>query len=413
MTPYIESAGSAIVQYAKKREWPWYLAYLPQSIPTLNRARLQRMKFPFLASLAVKMSWPVYWLALRKDLILKTTTLLAAVIVTSLIGAPAVSFAKARGGSGGGYTSGSRSNGASGSMGSRGSRTYDQNGSRPIERSTTPNPSAAPSQPAQAGSAASPAASSSPAMQPSFLQRHPLLAGIAGGMAGSWIGHMLFGAADSSARVSEDARDGGESASSGFGSPGLLILLMLLGAGAVYYFMRTRRSPEPDFSGLTRSALRDAPVERISMGCIQSTMPETVVTPTDEAAFRQMLVEVQTAWGKGDLAGLRRLATPEMLFYFSTGLSENTSQDVENRVEDIHIVSAKVRETWTEEATQYATVLLRWTARDYTVSLAKRPGEPGYIAEGDEHTPRETAETWTFMRYQNGKWLLSALQQVE
>lgn len=249
-------------------------------------------------------------------------------------------------------------------------------------------------------------------MQPSFLQRHPLLAGIAGGIAGSWIGHMLFGATDSSARVSEEARDG-ESAPSGFGSPGLLVLLMLFGAGAVYYFMRTRRTPEPDFSGLTRSALRDSAVEQIAPAGMQRKGLETDITPNDEATFRQMVIEVQTAWGKGDLAGLRRLATPEMLCYFSTGLSENASQDVDNRVEDVSIVKAEVLETWTEEATQYATVLLRWTARDYTVSLAKRPGEPGYIVEGDEHTPRETAETWTFMRYQNGKWLLSAIQQVE
>ena len=343
---------------------------------------------------------------------MKTTTLLAATIVISLVGAPALSFAKARGGSGG-YSSGSRNSGASGSMGSRGSRTYDPNGSRPIERSMTPNSSAAPSQQAPVRTSAAPSTQSSPAMQPTFLQRHPLLAGIAGGMAGSWIGHMLFGATDSSARVSEEARDGGESAPNGFGSPALLILIMLLGAGAVYYFKRTRRIPEPDFSGLTRSALRDAPVEPISTGGLQSARIDTVVTPADEAAFRQMLVEVQTAWGKGDLAALRRLATPEMLFYFSTGLSENVSQDVQNHVEDVHNIRAEVRETWTEEAVQYATVLLQWTARDYTVSLAKRQGEPGYIVEGDEHAPRETSEMWTFMRHQNGKWLLSALQQVE
>jgi predicted lipid-binding transport protein (Tim44 family) len=150
----------------------------------------------------------------------------------------------------------------------------------------------------------------------------------------------------------------------------------------------------------------------MSAGGIQSKALETAVTPSDEAAFRQILIDVQTAWGKGDLAGLRRLVTPEMLFYFSTGLSENTSQDVENRVEDIHIVTAEVRETWMEDATQYATLLLRWTARDYTVSLAKRPGEPDYVVEGSEQTPREAVETWTFMRYQNGKWLLSAIQQV-
>lgn len=189
---------------------------------------------------------------------------------------------------------------------------------------------------------------------------------------------------------------------------------MLLGAGAVYYFMRTRRTPAPDFAGLTRSAVRDTSVEHVSNGGIhQSKTLESEVTPSDEAAFRQILVDVQTAWGKGDLAVLRRLVTPEMLFYFSTGLSENTSQEVENRVEDIHIVKAEIRETWMDDATQYATLLLQWTARDYTVSLAKRPGEPGYVVEGNEHTPREATETWTFMRYQNGKWLLSAIQQVE
>ena len=339
---------------------------------------------------------------------MKTTTLIVTIIIFALIGSPAVSFAKARGGSGG-YTSGSRNSGTSGNMGSRGSRTYDQNGSRPIERSTTPP--AAPSQPAGAPSASVPPVQSSPAMQPSFLQRHPLLAGIAGGMAGSWIGHMLFGATDSSARVNEEPRDG-ESAPSGF-SPGLLVLLMLLGAGAVYYFMRTRRTPAPDFSGLTRSALPETALDHMSAGGIQSKALETAVTPSDEAAFRQILIDVQMAWGKGDLGALRRLVTPEMLFYFSTGLSENTSQDVENRVEDIRILTAEVRETWMDEATQYATLLLRWTARDYTVSLAKRRGEPGYVVEGSEQTPREAVETWTFMRYQHGKWLLSAIQQME
>ena len=223
---------------------------------------------------------------------------------------------------------------------------------------------------------------------------------------------MLFGATDSSARVSEEARDGG-SEPSGSGSPALLILLMLLGAGAAYYFMRTRRTPAPDFAGLTRSATPDTSVEHVSTGGIQSKALETEVTPGDEAAFRQILIDVQTAWGKGDLAGLRRLVTPEMLFYFSTGLSENTSQEVENRVEDIRIVKAEVRETWMDDATQYATLLLRWMALDYTVSLAKRSGEPGYVIEGSEQTPREAGETWTFMRYQNGKWLLSAIQQQE
>jgi hypothetical protein len=228
---------------------------------------------------------------------------------------------------------------------------------------------------------------------------------------------MLFGATDSTARTTdsdahEKARES-ENSTGPFGSPGLLILLMLLGAGAVYYFMRMRRTPQPDFSGLTRSTVRDVPAERISTGGLQTAALDTEVTSTDEATFRQLLIDVQTAWSKGDLSALRRLVTPELLHYFSTGLSENTSQGVENRVEDVRIVTAEVREAWAEEATQYATVWLRWTARDYTVSLAKPIGDPASVIEGDEHAPSETAEVWTFMRYQNGKWLVSAIQQVE
>ncbi|MFZ1764472.1 MAG: hypothetical protein WAT99_16430, partial [Nitrospira sp.] len=67
---------------------------------------------------------------------MNTTKLMAACLVLSLVGVPTISFAKARGGSGGGFSSG-RSSGSSGSMGSRGSRTYQDNGAKPIEQSTT------------------------------------------------------------------------------------------------------------------------------------------------------------------------------------------------------------------------------------------------------------------------------------
>ena len=102
-----------------------------------------------------------------------------------------------------------------------------------------------------------------------------------------------------------------------------------------------------------------------------------------------------------------------MLTYFSTALAEQTSQDIENHVEEVVLGRAEVRESWTENATQYATVDLHWSARDYTVSLTKKRGEPGYLVDGSEETPSESSEVWTFMRYQNGKWLLSAIQQVK
>ena len=341
---------------------------------------------------------------------MNTTKLIAAGIVLSLIVAPTVSFARAKGGSGGGYSSGSRSSGASGNMGSRGSRTYDQNGAKPIEQSTTRQSATGPQ--AGAGSSA-PAAQPTPASQPSFLQRNPLLAGIAGGIAGSWIGHMLFGATESSARTNEAGEHVSETGTTAGSSSSttIFLLLMLLVAATLYYFVRVRRSPTPDFSGITRSSAVSGSLLSEPSATTWAATVDTEVTSADKAAFQQLLIDVQTAWSKQDLTGLRRCVTPEMLTYFSSALAEHTSQDIENHVEDVVLLRAEVRESRTEDATQYATVALRWSARDYTVSLTKKSGEPGYLIEGNEETLIESGEVWTFMRYQNGKWLLSAIQQ--
>jgi predicted lipid-binding transport protein (Tim44 family) len=343
---------------------------------------------------------------------MNTTKIMAAVIVIALIGVPTVSFAKARGGGfGGGYSGGSRGYSGSESMGSRGSRTYDQNGAKPIEQSTTPRPSTT-TPPSAAGS---PTAQPAPAMQPSFMQRNPLLAGLAAGVMGSYIGHMLFGATESSARTTDAGEAVGETSkpAEGFGSGGILLILMLLGAGAFYYFLKVRRSPTPDFSGITRSSTFSGSLAaEPSATALPAAMVDAEITTADKAVFQQLLIDIQTAWSKQDLAGLRRFVTPEMLGYFSTALAEQTSLDIANHVEDVVLLRAEVKETWDEDAIRYATIGLHWSARDYTVSLTKQRGEPGYLVEGNDETPTEAGEVWTFMRYQNGKWLLSAIQQL-
>ncbi len=342
---------------------------------------------------------------------MNTTRFIAACIVCALIGSPTISFAKARGG-GGGYSSGSRSGGSSEGFGSRGSRTYDQNGAKPIEQSTTARPATTQHQSATGSQA--PAAQPASAPQPSFLQRHPLMAGIAAGVAGSWIGHMLFGATDSSAKTNEAGEHAGAVDASGASNFTGLLLVMLLAGATLYYVMRVRRTPAPVLSGLTRRSTVSGSLPGESLpATLRTATVDTEVTNSDKAAFQQLLIEIQTAWGKQDLIGLRRFVTPEMLTYFSTALAEQTSREIENHVEDVVLGRADVRESWSEEAMQYATVTLHWKARDYTVSLTKKRGEPGYVVEGSEETPAETSEVWTFMRYQNGKWLLSAIQQTE
>ena len=69
-------------------------------------------------------------------------------------------------------------------------------------------------------------------------------------------------------------------------------------------------------------------------------------------------------------------------------------------------------EAWNEGGMEYATVAMRWTARDYTTRL-----DTGAVVEGDAIKTVEQTEVWTFLRNNalggaQGRWLLSAIQQV-
>lgn len=336
---------------------------------------------------------------------LNRSHVIAISLITSLLFVPTLSFAKARGG-GGGFSSGSRGGNSSMGFGSRGSRTYQDNGAKPIEQSTAARPSTAP--PPQAAS--SPTHQPAPAAPASWWQRNPLLAGIAGGLAGTWIGHMLFGATESSAKTTETESGSAPASSNSFG---LILLLMIVGAGALYFFRKSKQPPASAFAGLSASTAARGSLLDVSANSsvAQTNTGHYTVTTDDKAAFQQLLTDIQSAWSTQDVAAFRRSVTPEMLSYFSTALAEDNSRGVQNHVEDVVLLKGDVREAWSEGTTDYATVDLRWNARDYTVSTTIARGEPGYVIEGSEDQPTESFEVWTFMRVQNGRWLLSAIQQ--
>jgi len=245
------------------------------------------------------------------------------------------------------------------------------------------------------------------------LQDSPLSARLVAGVGGSWIGDMLFGATNSSAQTTDADVPAPETnnTTQDFSSAGILLLLLLLGAATVFYFLKIQRPSLPDFSGITG---RDPSNDNLSTKRSATTrqkLSTDSVTSADKAAFQQLLIDVQKAWSNQDLTELRQFVTPEMLNYFSAALADNRSQDIQNHVDDVVLLRAEILEVWTEQARHYVTAGLRWSARDYNLSLTKQPGEPGYLIEGSEDIPTESGEAWTFMRSQEGKWLLSAIQQ--
>lgn len=303
--------------------------------------------------------------------ILRWRVLLSLFFCLTLALAP--SLAEARAGS---SYSGGRS--APSSMGSRGLRTFENNGAAPVTRSMTQTPQAT-----------SPLAGAAGAYGGSFFQRHPFLTGLAGGFLGS----MLFSGMGGMGHV--------------FG--GLLTLLII--GFLIFLLIRLFTGRGFSFAGAGGGMPR-------SIGAAAAPGPQqyrghdTTVADSDLNAFQGIHAAVQEAWGKGDLARLRQLMTPEMLSYFSEELTRNTSQGVQNLVSDVRLEKGEITESWEEGDLQYATAYMRWSAIDHVVRLGRSPGEPDAVISGDPRTPSEAEEVWTFVRRRGGNWLLSAIQQV-
>ncbi len=307
-----------------------------------------------------------------------------ALVALALAFAPALAEAAAGGGK---------------STGSRGSRTQQAPAptqtapgtAKPIERTQTP---AQPSRPAATAPAAGQA-------QPSFFQRNPMMAGLLGGLVGAGLLGMLLGSGF-------NLGDLGMS-----GMFGLLLQIAMIG-GLVWLAFRLYRrfAPRPAYAGASPDALaRTAEPIDVRTPAAGGFAPRgtdaVAIGPADFDAFERNLASIQAAWTKGDLAALHRLVTPEMHGYFADELAANTARGVENRVDDVKLEQGDLAEAWREGDGEYATVALRWSARDATVAKAD-----GRVVEGRADARSETTEIWTFVRAPGGDWRLSAIQQA-
>ncbi|WP_373288599.1 Tim44 domain-containing protein [Brucella endophytica] len=297
-----------------------------------------------------------------------------------------------------------------GSFGSRGARTYQSapptrtapQPAAPVERSMTPNTG-------QSNAARqTPAAASRPGFMSGF--GGSMLRGLAlGGLIGLLLGHGFGGMA---------------------GMLGLLLQVLLIGGVAMLLIRMFRsqsaRLPAPAMAGKSsgpgsfayRETSGGSPLgnppgagsfgfsHRPDAAPRPANADEIGLTQRDLDTFESILEEVHDAFGREDHAGLRRLATPEMVSYFSEELAENAKNGVKNDVTDVKLLQADIAESWREGDRDYATAALRYASRDV---LLDRAG--GTVVKGEGH-PTETTEMWTFTRQNGSEWKLSAIQEV-
>lgn len=288
--------------------------------------------------------------------------------------------------------------GRGGGFGSRGSRTW----SAPPPTTTAPN-QAAPIQrsTAQPGTAVNRNLQQpmGQAARPGFFStRGGLLGGLFGaGLFGMLLGYGLFGGLG------------------GFGAIlGLLLQVALIVILARLAFRFFQRRAQPAYAGVPAAGgaapdplRRDAAPAAATGGGTVRGRDEIKVSQADLDTFERLLGEVQTAYGREDVAALRSVATPEAVAWLSEDLAENAGRGVVNQVADVKLLQGDVAESWREGETEYATVAMRFEMRDWTVERSS-----GRVVEGDPERPTEATEIWTFRRHRGGPWLLSAVQRA-
>lgn len=287
--------------------------------------------------------------------------------------------------------------GGGSSSGSRGSRTYSApaptqtapNAARPMERTAT-QPTAP-----QAGAAARPGMPPQAQPQRSFMGA---LAGglLMGGLIGMFLGGGLLGGAGGFA-----------------GMLGMLLQVALIG-GLIWLAFRLfrRRQPAPAIagpSGYARQMEPDPVGGAATAGSAYAAPTRDVqLTQQDFQAFEQSLIEVNAAWSRRDLKGLRDFATPEMVGYFANDYRDLDARGWRNETRDVRLESGDLSEAWHEGGLDYATVAMRFSLLDATFEEAT-----GKVVEGSTTERQTSTELWTFVRSgPQERWLLSAIQQT-
>lgn len=323
-------------------------------------------------------------------------SLLAAFAVLALVGLPMAADARP----GGGFSSGSR-----------GSRTYSAppstrtapgGGISNFDRTEAPRGGYGQTAPAQTRPSYTPAPARGGLFGGGFMS------GLMGGLLGAGLAGMLFGS----------GVFGGASGFSGFLGFLLQIALLVGAAMLVMRFLRRRAQGASGMAPAMAGGPAVGPTGRETGAYAREMMPGSgagagaaASTPVqvgqaDFQSFERMLVEVNAAWSRGDMATLQRLGTPEMARYFAGDLQDLAARGWRNETRDVRLESGDLAEAWREQGVEFATVAMRFSLVDVTRDAQ------GRVVEGDPETRQMVTELWTFVRTPGQAWRLSAIQQA-
>jgi predicted lipid-binding transport protein (Tim44 family) len=287
--------------------------------------------------------------------------------------------------------------GRGGGFGLRGSRSYQA----PPATRTAPREAAPLANQQQAGPAlgqqAQPRATAPGLSRPSPFGSRGFFGGLLGaGLLGMFLGYGFFGGLGGLASM-----------------VGMLLQLALV-ALVIMFVVRLfrQRAAVPAGAGHGSFGTTVPPLRRQATGHGGSAARRPVagsdevgISQQDLDRFEQALAELQAAYDRDDRDRLRELTWPEVATELERELDQNAARNVVNRVGDVKLLQGDLAEAWREGSSDYASVAMRYSLRDY-----EQDSRTGQIVSGDPDRLTEATEVWTFRRDRGQPWRVSAIQ---
>ena len=302
---------------------------------------------------------------------LKWMILFLAIGIVTSMAAPTIGYARVGGG---------RSFGRPSGMGPRGAQSAPRYAAPRHE----PN---APAQPAPPPPAAAPRFGGG-----GFLR----------GVAGGFLGSMLFSSLGHA--VGFEGNQGG-------GGVGLFEILLFAGLGYFgFRWWKSRQAAAP--IGAQTVSMPQWGVDGVSAGNrgpdaaeqMRALMPVEI----DPEVASDIFFKVQGAWTRRDLTSVQSLLGPDVQVILESDLTVHRANHTINRLENIAVRRTEIIESWQEDGHNLCTVRFVANLLDYTVNEST-----GQVLEGNSADPVKFEEDWTFEKRAGASgWVLVGISQV-
>ncbi len=200
-----------------------------------------------------------------------------------------------------------------------------------------------------------------------------------------------------------------------------MLLLLILGSlgGAAYIAFKRGMLPQLAGAGAPLALLRErfgtTPLRPAGGGSGLSSQaaaqPEAAapisIDEADYQAFERLLHTIMDAYSRESIGEIRMLTRPALALQFEEEIDQNARRGCRNHIAEVKLLQGDLSEAWSEGATDYATVAMRFSLID--TLLDRDTGQP---APGQQALRMEATEVWTFSRDDGGNWKLSAIQQT-